>query len=139
MKRYDQLLLPDPPRLFGDSFATCLRCILEIDGTIPNFGMRDDWSERAQRWLSDLGLAYIQLQIPPGNYQWKSIGFHLLGGQSPAGYPHWVVGLKGNVFWDPHPSRAGLIGALDIWNVGLLVMLGRAPKGEPVPSNLIWV
>lgn len=35
---------------------------------------------------------------------------HVLSGPSPRGVSHSVVAEEGQVVWDPHPSRAGLVG-----------------------------
>lgn len=38
-------------------------------------------------------------------------GYALLGGNGPRGHAHYVVGFDGEMVFDPHPSRAGLVGS----------------------------
>jgi len=44
--------------------------------------------------------------------------YHQISGESPRNkrVKHAVVGLNGNVFFDPHPSRAGLAGKPEHWS-----------------------
>ena len=43
---------------------------------------------------------------------------HLMSGISPRGFGHRCVGIGGQLVWDPHPSRAGLV---TVYSIGLLV------------------
>lgn len=48
--------------------------------------------------------------------------YHQISGPSPRtpGVFHAVVGLNGKVFFDPHPSRAGLVGDPSKWRHSIL-------------------
>lgn len=50
-------------------------------------------------------------------------GYHIIGGPSPrgGGILHAVVGLNGEVAFDPHPSKAGLAGDPSKWTYDYLV------------------
>lgn len=55
--------------------------------------------------------------VPIDFWQWPEVdeddplgGCYLLSGKSPRGdWNHSVVAREGQVIWDPHPSRAGLV------------------------------
>lgn len=49
--------------------------------------------------------------------------YHIISGPSPRGNGvyHAVIGLNGQVHFDPHPSRAGLAGDPSEWTFDLLV------------------
>lgn len=55
-------------------------------------------------------------------------GYHVIAGPSPrgGGILHAVVGLNGEIAFDPHPSRAGLAGERSDWRFDYLVRNGGA-------------
>jgi hypothetical protein len=61
------------------------------------------------------GLAYVEVHYPQELYMVLDIrepGFHLMTGRTVRtplnGSRHVVIGHRGSLHWDPHPSRAGL-------------------------------
>lgn len=58
---------------------------------------------------------------------WRRIpkGFAIAGGTSPRGVPHAVVTLDGELWHDPHPSRAGLV-SIDEFEI-LIQIVGSLP------------
>lgn len=126
MKKYDQDVFHDAEHgVFGNCFATCLRCILELNGPIENFCAHDDWFIRVEHFLRGYGFAYVPIEISTDSYLWKILGYHVIGGDGPRGIRHAVVGFQGKIAWDPHPSRKGLLGSLDNgWSIGILVYRG---------------
>lgn len=63
------------------------------------------------------GLAYLQLHVPTrellSQMTFREPGWHFLAGNTvrtaKSGCTHLVVARYGEVAWDPHPSRAGLL------------------------------
>ncbi len=72
--------------------------------------------QKERRWLRSLGLDLIE--INPARAASTALGEHLISGLSPRGFGHRCIGVDGQVAWDPHPSRAGLV---EIWSIGLVV------------------
>lgn len=118
------ILADDPSGECGNCFATCIASILEVPlDDVPNFCRWDDWLERTCQWLAPRGFFYLDVTLP-GDARDELVrfwGYHVIAGDGPRGHRHAVVGLKGEIVWDPHPSRAGLLGEPHDWEYGLLV------------------
>lgn len=110
MKKFTQTILHDPENgKIGNCFATCVRCLLELEHEIPNFAEYTDWVTRTQLFLSTHDLAFIEMKIPKDDWCVNWIySYHMIMGTSPRGVLHCVLGYNGEVVWDPHPSNAGL-------------------------------
>ena len=97
----------------GNCFSACVASILELPiEQVPTFVIEDDWHIAAQTWLNARGLWLLSL---PWDDEWGAIvlepfgGYHIIGGQSPRGeHGHSVVGLRGEIVHDPHPSGEGI-------------------------------
>jgi hypothetical protein len=63
------------------------------------------------RTLTGLTWSHRQLRHNPG-YQARMA---IASGPSPRGVQHAVVMLDGEIVWDPHPSRDGILRVTDIW------------------------
>ena len=93
-------------------------------GTADQLGVEQDQLERA--WLATIGYNLVEISTDP------EVGFsddilacvpevpHLMSGISPRGHGHRCVGIGGQLVFDPHPSRAGL---LNVYAIGILVPL----------------
>lgn len=75
-----------------------------------------NYNNRLQAYLKKHHkLAYIELWQPQETLsQLRIVGYHLMSGTTVrsaayGGQRHIVVGYEGKVFWDPHPSQAGLL------------------------------
>ena len=127
------ILANDPSGERGNCFAASIASILELPLVeVPNFCNWDDWRWRTNRWLAPRGLTYLDVALPGDarDLLVKFWGYHVISGDGPRGHRHSVVGLKGAVFWDPHPSRAGLLGGPDDWEYGLLAKTFLNPSEE---------
>lgn len=86
---------------------------------------------RQARWkvlhdwlLTEHGLKYVQVRLPPAQALpiiARGIGeealrntYHLLMGKNPDGLGHAVVGLNGEMVWDPNPRRRGIVDADEV-------------------------
>jgi len=110
----------------GNCFAACIASILEIPiDEVLHFpdGEALNWREVINEWLSPRGLFFIDIALN-GDMRDELVrfwGYHLILGDSPrrGDVRHAVVGHKGEICFDPHPSRDGLAG--DNWSYGFLV------------------
>jgi hypothetical protein len=76
---------------------------------VPHFGQFMWWPQALELWLRGLGftLKGDRTDTIPDR-------LCVVGGQSPRGVKHMVVGYSGEIVWDPHPSRAGLVAVTDV-------------------------
>lgn len=114
----------------GNCLRTCIACILEIDpDEIPTLeDMGEKWFEAFYYFLQERGYEFDgTLYLNKNNEYGKDAaeaelerfkkyigvdGYIIVGGKSPRTYVtrgHAVVYKNGEFFWDPHPSRAGLL------------------------------
>jgi len=117
------ILVNDPCGERGNCFAACIASILEVSlEEVPNFCNFDDWRWRTNRWLAPRGLAYIDVTLSGDarDLLVKDWGYHVVSGDGPRGHRHSVVGLRGEIVWDPHPSQTGFLGHPHEWEYGLL-------------------
>lgn len=91
---------------------------LELDA-VPHFAAFAWWEPAARLWLRGRGLDWRRVDgIPKG----RSI---VVGPTIRETGDHAVVGDGGEIAWDPHPSRAGLV------KVDRAYVLEKWPTGEP--------
>ena len=123
----------------GNCWQTCIACILDLDpNTLPDQTLYDwrrpgedgktiygpSYSNALNGYLrKHHGLAYTEIY----DFQFvaltiKEPGIHLLAGPTVRtadnGMQHVVVARHGEMIWDPHPSRVGLLKGE---RIGLLV------------------
>lgn len=113
IKKVDQTTFGFPG---GNCFSACIATVLGLPlDDVPYFIGDEDWSLNFSVWLRDLGLWPLILNCSP---DWSPSGFTIMSGQSPRcpddpDSLHIVVALDGEVWHDPHPSRAGLLTHVD--------------------------
>ncbi len=113
-------MIPTTQVCFGPVSGDCYRAALAsiFEEPLTNFPRDLSWArvhgDAAFRlWLRKKGFAMKTYVWPDGvPAAWPGIpgAWHMLGGQSPREGLHATVGMNGVMVWDPHPSRAGLIG-----------------------------
>lgn len=124
-------------RVEGWPYGECVRAtyatILGMDiEDVPRFDPAvlrpgEEQSQRERRWLASIGLDLFEISTnPEGELPEEVLGMlpqapNLMSGISPRGFGHRVMGYGGQVAWDPHPSRAGLV---TIYSVGYLIPMG---------------
>ena len=112
MIRVDQTRLGKP---YGNCLAACVASILEIsiDEVDKHIPADDSWLSMLNKYLATLGLYYLTVKLPKESkddfLKEFPACYHTIAGNSPRGIRHSVVGYKGKMIHDPHPSRAGLI------------------------------
>jgi hypothetical protein len=103
-----QTILFSPENEARGVYGNCLQAAmasalnLELDA-VPHFAAFESWCEAAELWLRGRGLGWRGTYgIPVG----RSI---VIGPTERGTGAHAVVGDDGEIVWDPHPSRAGLL------------------------------
>ena len=117
MKPVDQTICG----LGGNCFAACVASILELKiDQVPNFcECEDTWFADFSRWVARRGYTPLFVKADAVRCRYIDIcplltaGHYLIvSGLSPRGdFMHAVVEHRGAVVHDPHPSRAGFVGA----------------------------
>jgi hypothetical protein len=118
-----QSILYDPDLNARGVYGNCLQAAvasalgLDLDA-VAHFGSFTWWEPALRLWLRGRGLDWRQVDgIPQG----RSI---VVGSTKRGTGDHAVVGDGGEVAWDPHPSRAGLV------EVKRAYVLEKWPNGE---------
>lgn len=106
-----QSILHDPANesVFGNCLQACVASVMKLPiNAVPHFSQFLWWPMALELWLRghDLtGKGERTSTIPDR--------LCIVGGQSPRGVAHVVVGYGGEIVWDPHPSREGLVSIRD--------------------------
>jgi hypothetical protein len=129
---------PTTQRIEGYPYGECVRAayatILDLPlESVPRFDPAAttlagfDQGDCERVWLSSIGLNLVEISVDPEDNLPQAVLDsipenlpHLMSGVSPRGYGHRCVGVGGEVFFDPHPSREGLV---SVYAVGFLVPL----------------
>lgn len=91
--------IPDVP---GNCLQAAVASLLDLDlDVVPHFTLHEDWLERLVEFGAQRGYAVV--------YRGHPVPFGLAFGCSPRGVFHAVVCVDGEIVWDPHPSRGGLV------------------------------
>lgn len=142
-----QLFRNDPKNgVHGDCHRTAIACLLNLEPEdVPHFAaisMEDesiDWDAAVKDFLAGQGLAQVDVFYhgdSPLEDVLSAVGarnkgvYYLLGGMSPRGTNHTVVGCGGRIAWDPHPDGGDLVGPLShgFWEVTYLVPISMLEK-----------
>lgn len=142
----------------GNCWQTCVASILEVDPSeLPPqeefdlFKIREDgtrewlpgrsYNNALQAYLrKHHGLSYVEMHTPSellGYLDVKPGVYHMMTGRTVRtatnGSRHVVVGLSGQMVWDPHPSRAGLTDDIK-WSFLIPIPADwRVERGAPNP------
>lgn len=116
---------------YGDCQRAVIASLLDLPiSEVPHFlqqanGESVGFWEGLQDFCRSRGFAYLTVPARSGAAFFGSDAsvFHEIAGPSPRGngITHAVVGRDGEVFFDPHPSRAGLLGDSAQWEFSYLV------------------
>lgn len=122
MIKHTQKIFPHDPDngRWGDCYRTCIACILDQEvEDVPHFvdnGVSTDeiW-EATQEWFGKIDMYLVALPFEGIKVEalkaanlWASGNRYLLGGTSPRGLPHMVVGKGNEIEWDPAPPGGDL-------------------------------
>lgn len=117
----------------GECVRACYAALFDLPmERVPRFdpaslAIGEEQRDRERKWLAGMGLRLREVSMRPSKEEVPipeeilaalPQELSLLSGRSPRGFGHRCVGVGGELLWDPHPSRAGLI---TIYAVGYLV------------------
>jgi hypothetical protein len=94
----------------GNCMQACVASVMKMPiEAVPHFAQFLWWPMAMELWLRgfDLTMKGERTTVIPDR-------LCIVGGQSPRGVSHVVVGYGGQVVWDPHPSREGLVSIRDV-------------------------
>lgn len=117
---------------FGDCQRAVIASLLDLPiSQVPHFlqeanGDPSDFWDGLQSFLNARGFAHLETPRLWTFWGEHADIYHEISGPSPRGNGlyHAVVGLNGEIVFDPHPSRAGLAGDPAEWTHGYLVRTG---------------
>lgn len=96
----------------GNCLEACVASILEVPLEVVEIPYEGDWWDHFTRWAQVKGYKPLYRLRSPELDEWLLAygDFYIPGGRSPRlpNLLHAVVGHKGRVVHDPHPSRIGL-------------------------------
>lgn len=107
----------------GNCFAAVVASILEIEiSELPELATPSQVVDLCE-WLRPRGLWWVDVDSSPIFAYTRFYGYHEIGGIGTRGVRHSVVGYKGEIIFDPHPSREGLLPdrATHPWTFGFFV------------------
>ena len=120
----------------GDCYRACVASIMELDlEEVPNFNEGfpdgDTFHRRVSEWLAPRGFGKAMFAIGddldlPGLLEfmadWSPNCYYILGGTSPRGFDHAVVGLNDKIVHCPNENDPPLVGVLGAghWEVSVL-------------------
>lgn len=116
---------------YGDCQRAVIASLLNLPiSAVPHFlqeanGDAVIYWETLQAFVRSYGFVYLTMPARAGQAFFGDEGevFHEIAGPSPRGngVSHAVVGCNGQIVFDPHPSRAGLLGDSETWEYSYLV------------------
>jgi hypothetical protein len=130
----------------GDCYRVCLAILLDVEvARVPHVVMhRSSWWDVTRRTVRELRPGWDITCVEPSPWPVYDNGdpdawaecqrLVVATGPSPRGpFPHCVIidALTGDLVHDPHPSRGGLAGDIEL--IDLLVGEYNPPPAQPIP------
>lgn len=102
-------MTPVDQRTETDCLRACIASILSLSyEEVPDFEPGQDQSARLDAWLAERSMYRAVLSAWSWG-SWVPGGYHIMAGPAVGGaLCHAVVGYRGEMVHDPHPSRLGL-------------------------------
>jgi hypothetical protein len=98
------ILAGDPSGVQGNCLQAAVASLLDLPlDEVPHFAEHEDWLERLCDFGAEHGFKVIYR--PPATEGVTGLAF----GPSARGVKHAVVWVNGEMAWDPHPDRSGLL------------------------------
>ena len=113
----------DPDGRPGNCLQAATASLLELPlGAVPHFVLYSDWLERFAAFCTAHGYRPLNRRLD------AHVAFGMAWGPSPRAVRHAVCWRDGQMAWDPHPSRAGLLHVTE-----LITFEPEPPPGTPAP------
>lgn len=147
MTPHKQLFRHKPEEgIYGDCQRTVIACLLDKEPSeVPHFGRFGAdypmfWSD-IREYLNSLGYDYVDVLFD-GKTPLEEIlnfmkcrnpdAYYMLAGQSRTGVDHVVIGLGGEIIWDPSLNDAGIIGPTSngCYEINFIVPIGFMRKDQ---------
>ena len=134
MTPVDQEFIHDPDNgVYGDCQRAVIASLMDLPLVeVPHFlrdakGHTHTFFKLLQTFCLFKGYVYATSRgAPLLTYGASDIAvYHEIAGMSPRGVYHAVVACNGEIVHDPHPSRAGLIGAPNEWEYSYLISVKK--------------
>lgn len=94
----------------GNCLQAAVASLLDLPlAAVPHFVTFLWWPQALELWARGEGLTYHE--EPTDTIPERRC---IVGGKSPRGFAHAVIGEGGRIVWDPHPSRDGLVTITDV-------------------------
>lgn len=115
-----RFLADDPSGIPGDCVRAAVASLLDREPTsVPHFIAGSDidgrvWWYALKGWAASNGWTVTRRGLLPHQESVPLPDFGIACGPSERGVSHAVVAVGGQVAWDPHPSRAGLLRVTEV-------------------------
>ena len=115
MQPIKQTILHDPDNgQYGNCFQACIASLLEMPITqVPHFYEHGENGSEAlsklNTWLALHGMGFFDISGNIGDiFKNNANTYHIISDYSPRNNFHTVIGLNGEMVFDPHPSNDGI-------------------------------
>lgn len=131
-------LADDPTGVPGDCVSAAVASLLDREPhQVPHFIAASDidsrvWWYALKGWAASNGWNVTRRGLLPRQENVPLPTFGLACGPSERGVSHAVVAVDGEIVWDPHPSRAGI---LRVFAWGQSVSLNKTDGSVYIPFN----
>lgn len=135
-----QYLADDPTGVPGDCVRAAVASLLDREPhQVPHFIAGDFdgrvWWYALKGWAATNGWAVTRRGLLPRQENVPLPTFGLACGPSERGHSHAVVAVDGEIVWDPHPSRAGILRVKEVIEFEPTATPGTFAWGQSVSLN----
>lgn len=134
-------LADDPTGVPGDCVSAAVASLLDREPhQVPHFIAASDidsrvWWYALKGWAATNGWTVTRRGLLPRQENVPLPTFGLACGPSERGVSHAVVAIDGQIVWDPHPSRAGILRVKEVIEFEPTVTPGTFAWGQSVSLN----
>lgn len=100
----------------GNCFAACLASLFPVElEDVPDFYAEagNAWYSAFVVWCRQFDVIPVMISLDSADPGLRGV-YYLIGGMSPRGLMHSVIGLNGKMVHDPHPSGDGVLAVEDL-------------------------
>lgn len=128
MKPVTQTIIGPEGNCFSACVASILECSIDEVPTLNAFENNEEWVQVLNTWLAGRGLGYMECTVPTealNTFFSNKDFYHVMIGPTENSMTmyHAVVGRKGKMVFDPHPTVLGILPE-NILRIGVFVYTG---------------